>query len=98
MHRLDPLLRPRSVAVVGATDREGSVGRRTVHNLLTGGYEGNIYPVNPTRDTVLGLDCYPDMDSLPGPAEHVVFCVGAWTKSTLGGAAPDWCCCAMSRA
>ena len=74
-HRLDPLLRPRSVAVVGASERDGSVGRRTVHNLLAGGYEGEIYPINPGRDSVLGLRCYSDLESLPGTAEHVAFAV-----------------------
>ena len=39
-HRLDPLLRPRSIAVLGASEREGTVGRNTLENLLKGGYEG----------------------------------------------------------
>jgi acyl-CoA synthetase (NDP forming) len=74
-HHLDSLLKPRSIAVIGATERPHSVGRRIVHNLLAGKYEGNIYPVNPGRDTVLGLPCYPDLASLPGTAEHVAFAV-----------------------
>lgn len=74
-HRLDPLLRPRSIAVLGASEREGSVGRRLVHNLLAGGFEGNLYPVNPGRDSVLDLSCYPNLDSLPEQVDHVVFAV-----------------------
>jgi acyl-CoA synthetase (NDP forming) len=74
-HRLDPLLRPRSVAVYGASERPYSVGRRTVHNLITGKFEGPIYPINPGRDEVLGLKCYPNLDALPEPAEHIIFCV-----------------------
>jgi len=74
-HRLDPLLRPRSIAVVGATERPHSVGRRTVHNLLTGGFEGRIYPVNPGRDRVLGLQCYPALANLPETVDHVAFAV-----------------------
>ncbi len=74
-HRLDPLLRPRSIAVVGASERELSVGRQAVHNLLAGGFEGPLWPVNPGRDTVLGLPCFPGLDALPGTAEHVVFCL-----------------------
>ena len=46
-HRLDPLLRPRSIAVLGATEREGTVGRTAVENLLKGGFEGALYAVNP---------------------------------------------------
>ena len=41
-HRLDPLLRPRSIAVLGATERAGTVGRTVVENLLKGGYEGAV--------------------------------------------------------
>ena len=74
-HRLDPLLRPRSVAVVGASEREESVGLMTVHNLLAGQFDGKIYPVNPGRETVLGLKCYPDLASLPETVDHVAFAV-----------------------
>lgn len=74
-HRLDPLLRPRSIAVVGASERPGSVGRTTVHNLLAGGFDGPLYPVNPNRRSVLGLPCHPELAALPEPVEHVVFCV-----------------------
>ena len=74
-HRLDPLLKPKSIAVIGATERRNSVGRQIVHNLLAGKYEGNIYPVNPGRDSVLGLPCYPELSSLPETVEHVAFAV-----------------------
>ncbi len=75
-HRLDPLLRPQSIAVLGATERPGSVGRQTIRNLLTGQYGGRLYPVNPGRDEVLGQRCYPDLDAVPETVEHVIFCVG----------------------
>src|SRR6202008_437551 len=74
-HRLDPLLRPRSIAVLGATEREGTVGRHTVENLLKGGFEGPLFAVNPGREAVLGLPCFPSLDSLPQPVEHVIFAV-----------------------
>ena len=74
-HRLDPLLRPQSIAVLGATERPNSVGRRLVHNLLTGGFEGRIYPLNPRYDSVLGLPCYAGLESLPETVDHVVFAV-----------------------
>jgi acyl-CoA synthetase (NDP forming) len=74
-HRLDPLLRPRSIAVVGASEREHSVGRTTVHNLLAGGFEGTLYAVNPGRETVLGQPCFPSLAALPERVDHVVFCV-----------------------
>ncbi len=74
-HRLDPLLRPQSIAVLGASEREGTVGRNTVENLLKGGYEGGLYAVNPGRKSVLGVPCYPTLAELPEPAEHVIFAV-----------------------
>ena len=74
-HRLDPLLRPQSIAVLGATEREGTVGRHTIENLLKGGYEGGLYAVNPGRNSVLGVPCYPSLATLPEPVEHVIFAI-----------------------
>jgi acyl-CoA synthetase (NDP forming) len=74
-HRLDPLLRPQSIAVLGATEREGTVGRITVENLLKGGFEGGLYAINPGRKSVLGVPCYPSLSELPEPVEHVIFAV-----------------------
>jgi acyl-CoA synthetase (NDP forming) len=74
-HRLDPLLRPQSIAVLGASEREGTVGRTVVENLLKGGYDGGLYAVNPGRKSVLGVPCYPALAELPEPVEHVIFAV-----------------------
>src|SRR5688572_33227426 len=74
-HRLDSLLRPRSIAVVGASEREGTVGSHTVENLLKGGYEGQLFAVNPGRTSVLGVPCHPSLAAVPGPVEHVIFAV-----------------------
>jgi acyl-CoA synthetase (NDP forming) len=75
-HALDPLLRPASMAVVGASERPHSVGRRTVENLLTGKYSGRLYAVNPGYESVLGVRCFPDLESLPETVEHVVLTLG----------------------
>jgi len=75
-HRLDPLLRPRSIAVVGATPRANSVGNRTVLNLQQGGFDGPLYAVNPRYGEVCGLRCYASLAALPERVEHVVFAVG----------------------
>jgi acyl-CoA synthetase (NDP forming) len=75
-HRLDPLLRPRSIAVVGATPRPNAVGSRTVLNLLQGGFDGSLYAVNPRYEDVCGVRCYPSLSALPERVEHVVFTVG----------------------
>jgi acyl-CoA synthetase (NDP forming) len=75
-HTLDPLLRPASMAVVGASERLHSVGRQTVENLLTGQYPGRLYAVNPGYESVLGVPCFPDLASLPETVEHVVLALG----------------------
>ncbi|WIV65938.1 acetate--CoA ligase family protein [Natrialbaceae archaeon AArc-T1-2] len=64
MGRLSELFAPETVAVVGATDREGSVGRAILENLLTE-FDGEVVPVNPDRDELLGTTCYPDVSSAP---------------------------------
>jgi acyl-CoA synthetase (NDP forming) len=74
-HRLDPLLRPRSIAVLGASEREGTVGRHTIENLLKGGYEGGLYAVNPGRKSVLGVPCVASLADLPEQVEHVIFAI-----------------------
>ena len=60
------MLEARSVAVVGASVKEGSLGRTMVEELLRGGHDGAIYPVNPGYDEVLGLTCYPSVAETPG--------------------------------
>ena len=74
-HRLDPLIRPGSIAVFGATERRGSVGRQTMENLLQGAYSGRFFAVNPGYETVCGVPCYPALDALPEPVEQVIFVV-----------------------
>jgi len=74
-HRLDPLLRPRSIAVLGASEREGTVGSRVILNLQTGGYSGKLYAVNPSREVVHGLPCYDRLADLPETVEQAIFAV-----------------------
>jgi len=64
MGRLSALFDPEAVAVVGATDREGAVGRAILENLRDG-FDGEVVPINPSREAVLGLECYPDAKSAP---------------------------------
>ena len=74
---LDSLLRPSSVAVIGASDRAGSLGRVVMHNLLEGGFDGEIMPVNPRRRRVLGRKCWANVASLPAVPELAVVLVPA---------------------
>ncbi len=76
-YRLDRLLRPRSVAVVGATDRRGSYGAQALISLDTLGYRGQVWGVNPNRDEALGRPCVPSIADLPEPADAVVVAIPA---------------------
>jgi len=60
---LDALLRPKAVAVIGASRTPEKVGHELVANLIKSDFEGKIIPVNPSADEVLGLPCYPDLKS-----------------------------------
>ena len=62
---LDPILSPKSIAVIGATERKRSVGRTVMHNLVAGGFAGKIYPVNPIQESILGIKAYPNVAALP---------------------------------
>jgi acetyltransferase len=73
------LFSPASVAVVGATDREGSVGRTVLLNLLADTYKGKIYPVNSHRTELLGRACYPSVGAIPEPVDLVVVVTPAAT-------------------
>jgi acetate---CoA ligase (ADP-forming) len=75
-HRLDPLLRPKSVAVVGASKRPDSVGDWALKNLGKGGYAGRIYPVNPRYKEIQGLRCYAALSRIPEVPDLVIFAVG----------------------
>ena len=74
-HRLDPLLRPKSLAVVGASRRPGSVGHTLIRHLIQGGFAGAVYPVNPKYEDIEGLACTGALAELPEPPEQVVLAV-----------------------
>jgi len=67
MGSIKSMFNPKAIALIGANEEPGSVGRATLENLLVSGSK-NIFPVNPKRKTVLGLECFPDIASLP---EHI---------------------------
>jgi acetyltransferase len=71
---LERLFRPRSVAVIGANNRPQRVGSVVVRNLLAGGFEGPIMPVNPRYEAVAGVLTYPDVASLPRTPDLAVIC------------------------
>lgn len=71
-HPLDALFHPRSVAVIGAKDDPGSVGRTIMVNLISGSFQGKIYPINPKRNQVLGLKAYPAIAEVPDKVDLAI--------------------------
>src|SRR5262245_15176435 len=70
------LLNPRSIAIVGASDRPGNWSQRVFLNLRRFGFPGKVYPVNPRNKTVWnGETCYPSLADLPDAPDHVVVIV-----------------------
>lgn len=72
---LDGIFRPRSVAVVGASRREGSIGRQVVANLIASGFQGPVYPVNPKAEVVLSVPAFPSVRAIRGPVDLAVLVV-----------------------
>src|SRR5512141_3057255 len=69
---LDKIFAPKSVAVIGATETQGSVGRTIVWNLISSSFGGTIYPVNPKRPSVLGIKAYPSLSDIPEVVDLIV--------------------------
>jgi len=75
---LDPVISPRSIAIIGASDEPSRIGGRPIAYMKERGFKGAIYPVNPKRPTVQGLTAYPDVASLPAvPDVGIVAVPGA---------------------
>lgn len=69
---LEPFFRPRAVAVVGATEAAGSVGRTVLRNLVGSPFGGTVFPVNPKRPAVLGIHSYPSVREVPARVDLAV--------------------------
>ncbi|MEZ4474271.1 MAG: acetate--CoA ligase family protein [bacterium] len=76
-HGLDAILRPRSVAVIGAGRRDGSIGREILKNLVRFGFEGPVHPVHPDAGHVLSMRAWPSIEAVPDPVDLAVIAVPA---------------------
>ncbi len=74
-HSLESLLRPQSVAVIGASDNPARIGGRPIYSMLKDNFQGKLFPVNPNRDIVQGLQAYPNIASVPVPVDSAVISV-----------------------
>ena len=71
------IMNPKAVAVVGASDGEGKIGNSVMKNIINGGYEGELYPINPKADEILGKKAYKSVKDVPGDIDVAVFAVPA---------------------
>lgn len=88
-HGLDALLTPETVAVIGATDRAGSVGRTVLTNLLNPSFRGRVYPVNSRRSEVMGVRAYSSIREVPERVHLAVLVTPAATIAELIGECID---------
>lgn len=85
-HRPDPqliveqmnrIMRPKAVAVVGASAENGKIGNSVMKNLINGGYQGAIYPIHPSADSIMGKKAYKSVKDVPGEIDVAVFAIPA---------------------
>ncbi len=74
---MNRIMQPDAVAVIGASSEEGKIGNSVMKNLINGGYKGNIYPINPKADEILGKKCFKSVKDIPGPVDIAIFAIPA---------------------
>ncbi|MGH6974312.1 MAG: acetate--CoA ligase family protein [Stellaceae bacterium] len=80
---MNRIMRPKSIAVIGASAEDGKIGNSVMKNLINGGYQGNIYPIHPSATEILGRKVYKSVKDVPGEIDVAVFCIPA---KFVGGA------------
>jgi len=78
-HYLSTFFNPHAVAIIGASEKEGSIGHRLMLNMQQAGFKGRLCPVNPKHTEVLGLPCYPDITEVPDQIDLAVIATPART-------------------
>ena len=83
IRNLEKIFNPHRVAVIGASSNPGTVGFSILRNMINAGFNGVVYPVNPKRESVQGIQSYPDIASLPRVPDLAVICTPAATVPGL---------------
>lgn len=77
LNKMNRIMKPAAVAVIGASTEDGKIGNSVMKNLINGGYKGDIYPVHPKLDEVLGYKAYKSVKDIPGNVDIAVFAIPA---------------------
>ena len=75
IYNLDKIFKPQSIAVIGASEKPGSIGRTLVENLVQGGFQGKVYPVNPKYRSILTLKAYSSILDTEGPVDLAIIAI-----------------------
>ncbi|USS40079.1 CoA-binding protein [Thermococcus aggregans] len=73
--QLERIFEPKSIAIIGASPRPGKIGNMVLKNIISGGYEGKIYPINPNYDEILGFKCYDSILDVPDTVDLAILAV-----------------------
>ncbi|MEM0314246.1 MAG: CoA-binding protein, partial [Candidatus Bathyarchaeia archaeon] len=79
VENLDKIFNPKRIAVIGASDREGSIGAKLMRNLVGTGFAGAVYPVNPFKSAVQGVTAYPNILKIPWKVDLAIIATPAHT-------------------
>jgi acetyl coenzyme A synthetase (ADP forming)-like protein len=77
LQAMNRIMKPKSLAVIGASNEAGKIGNSVMKNLVNGGYQGDIYPIHPTAQEVLGYKAYRSVADVPGDIDAAVFAIPA---------------------
>ncbi len=77
VRQMNRIMKPDAVAVIGASSEEGKIGNSVMKNLINGGYQGAIYPINPTAGEIMGKKAYKSVKDVPGAIDVAVFAIPA---------------------
>ena len=74
-HSLDSIFRPKSIAVIGASTKKGTIGREILHNLIENEFNGKVFPVNPKASVIHSIKCYSTILDVPDAVDLAVIIV-----------------------
>src|SRR5205809_4764337 len=74
---MNRIMKPKAVAVIGASSEAGKIGNSVMKNLINGGYKGQVYPINPSTDEIMGLKAYKSVKDVPADIDVAVFAIPA---------------------
>lgn len=77
VRQMNRIMRPDTVAVIGASAEDGKIGNSVMKNLINGGYQGKIYPIHPKADEIMGMTAYKSVLDVPGDVDVAVFAIPA---------------------